>query len=341
MGFFDDISDDNLAQAAAKTTPSSGTMFTEAYDDGYDEEAVGSGFSESGEYDIPDDAFGEEIYVGDEEIDIMDDYEQILDEELPAEEAFQVEATATFEEVEEQAPAEVVKEAPAKVTVVEEPKPVTKEPEPVVEVAPTPTPKPKSAPAPAPTVVNRNTEKPKKKPAPAPVPTPGRLSQITATVVGGGAVVNGDVASSGPVSIEGIVRGSVSGSQVAVFKNGQVEGSLTSEGKVDVKGYVGRGVTGSEIAISDCKIVGPVSGSEITIFEGAVVIGDITGDNLVVSGAIKGDTDVKERVLLSPTAIVKGNITSAKIIIEDGAAIEGTVTQTYARVSPSAFFDNE
>jgi len=55
----------------------------------------------------------------------------------------------------------------------------------------------------------------------------------------------------------------------------------------------------------------------------ADVSADITGDSIVIGGRIKGKIIAKECLRLLPTAIVEGDIYSAKLNVEEGARLEG------------------
>ncbi|TRZ48500.1 helix-turn-helix domain-containing protein [bacterium] len=61
----------------------------------------------------------------------------------------------------------------------------------------------------------------------------------------------------------------------------------------------------------------------LTVGQAAVVIAEITGDNIVVGGRVKGRITAKERLTLLPTAMVEGDIYPAKLNIAEGAILEG------------------
>lgn len=61
----------------------------------------------------------------------------------------------------------------------------------------------------------------------------------------------------------------------------------------------------------------------LTIGQSAQVFADITGDNIVIGGRVKGRVTAKERLTLLPTAIVEGDIYPAKLNITEGAVLEG------------------
>ena len=61
----------------------------------------------------------------------------------------------------------------------------------------------------------------------------------------------------------------------------------------------------------------------LIIGSNAQVHADITGDNIVIGGRVKGRITAKERLTLLPTAIVEGDIFPAKLNVAEGAVFEG------------------
>ncbi len=61
----------------------------------------------------------------------------------------------------------------------------------------------------------------------------------------------------------------------------------------------------------------------LTISHTAVVWADITGDNIIIGGMVKGKITAKERLTLLPTGIVEGDIYPAKLNVAEGAIFEG------------------
>lgn len=61
----------------------------------------------------------------------------------------------------------------------------------------------------------------------------------------------------------------------------------------------------------------------LTIGSTAVVFADISGDDIVVGGRIKGKITSRRTLTLLPTAIVEGEIYPSKLIIAEGAILEG------------------
>ena len=66
-------------------------------------------------------------------------------------------------------------------------------------------------------------------------------------------------------------------------------------------------------------------GSKLVLGEKGIIEGNITAVDVEVNGKIKGDIIAKEVLVLHKTAVILGNIAVNRIIIEDGAQIEGNV----------------
>lgn len=61
----------------------------------------------------------------------------------------------------------------------------------------------------------------------------------------------------------------------------------------------------------------------LTIGSTAIISADITGDNIIVGGKVKGRVTAKERLTLLPSAVVEGTIYPARLNIAEGAILEG------------------
>jgi len=61
----------------------------------------------------------------------------------------------------------------------------------------------------------------------------------------------------------------------------------------------------------------------LTIGSTAAVNADISGDNIIIAGRVKGKIIAKDRLTLLPTAIVEGVIYPTRLNIAEGALLEG------------------
>ncbi len=76
------------------------------------------------------------------------------------------------------------------------------------------------------------------------------------------------------------------------------------------------------------KINGEFSGSletkgTLSIGSRATVDANISGDNIVIAGKVNGDVTAHKMLTLMPTAALRGNITTPKLNIVEGAIFQG------------------
>jgi cytoskeletal protein CcmA (bactofilin family) len=99
---------------------------------------------------------------------------------------------------------------------------------------------------------------------------------------------------------------------------------VASIGKsVVVKGEL----SGSEDLIIDGEIEGSISlrGQSLTVGPNGRLRANIEARNVILHGRVDGDVHATERVELRKTASLTGNISTARISIEDGAFFKGTI----------------
>lgn len=115
--------------------------------------------------------------------------------------------------------------------------------------------------------------------------TPRRRIRLQVVVVSGGVMSNGQ-------SI--VIKGDISGSEDLVIA-GRVEGSITLEGRV------------------------------LTLAQGSHVVGEISAGTVVVSGTTEGTIEAEQRLDIKNTAVVAGELSTAKLIVADGSQIKAKV----------------
>lgn len=137
------------------------------------------------------------------------------------------------------------------------------------------------------------------------------------------------------MSIEGNVT-----SDGSVNVNGKVKGDIKCNGKLVISGTVVGVSSAAEIYTNNAKICGDVvSEGSVKVGSSSVIIGNVIGTSAVVGGAIKGDLDIKGPVIVDGSAVIQGNIKSRSVQINNGAVIEGIISQCYADVDYDALFD--
>ncbi len=92
--------------------------------------------------------------------------------------------------------------------------------------------------------------------------------------------------------------------------NAQMQGSLVFKDSVNLK------INGDFNGSLDVR-------GTLTIGEKANIIANITGENIIVAGHIKGDVVAYKMLVFMPTAVVEGNIKTPKLNIVEGAVFHG------------------
>ena len=67
---------------------------------------------------------------------------------------------------------------------------------------------------------------------------------------------------------------------------------------------------------------------DVKVVAGGEVEGEIEARSVFVGGAVKGQIVASERAELASTAVVEGSVQAPKIIIAEGAQLEGSVAMT-------------
>lgn len=121
---------------------------------------------------------------------------------------------------------------------------------------------------------------------------------------------------------------------------GKIKGNVACRGKMVVCGTIVGSSRAAEVFTNNAKVNGDItSDGSIKIGNGSVIIGNIYGTSAVIAGAVQGDVDIHGPVVIDGTAVVQGNIRSRSVQINNGAAIEGMISQCYAEVDYAALFD--
>ena len=77
------------------------------------------------------------------------------------------------------------------------------------------------------------------------------------------------------------------------------------------------------------RMEGSISHTEsLTIGVGGVIVGNLRARVLVVKGTVDGDLEASESIVITPTAVVKGDLVSPRISIVEGAMFNGAVRMT-------------
>jgi cytoskeletal protein CcmA (bactofilin family) len=86
-------------------------------------------------------------------------------------------------------------------------------------------------------------------------------------------------------------------------------------------------ISGSENLVIEGKVRGHIhlASHEVTVGQSGEVNADISAKVIRVAGKIKGDLSGKEKVIISSTGNVHGNIVAPRMLLEDGAVFKGSI----------------
>ncbi len=108
------------------------------------------------------------------------------------------------------------------------------------------------------------------------------------------------------------------------------------------KTVVGSGsrVVGDLISDEDVMVEGQIEGKvrgerSVTIGPGGDLEGDVAAKSVVVGGKVRGQIIATERVELASTAVVHGSVQAPKIIIAEGAHLQGNVAMSAGGEAPA------
>ncbi len=86
-------------------------------------------------------------------------------------------------------------------------------------------------------------------------------------------------------------------------------------------------ISGSENLLIEGRVDGKVnlSGNDVTIGKSGHVTADVSAKTIRVAGEVNGDLQAKERVVISGTGNVRGNVVAPRVVLEDGAIFKGSI----------------
>jgi cytoskeletal protein CcmA (bactofilin family) len=91
-----------------------------------------------------------------------------------------------------------------------------------------------------------------------------------------------------------VIKGDISGSEDLTIA-GRVEGSITLNGRV------------------------------LTLAPGSHVVGEVSAGTVVVAGTIEGTIEASQRLDVKSTAVVDGQLSTARLLVADGSQLTATV----------------
>lgn len=105
------------------------------------------------------------------------------------------------------------------------------------------------------------------------------------------------------------VADEISNSSNVIGKGTVLEGNIETYGNIRIEG----------------KIIGNIkSKSKIALGNSSHVEGNITAQNADIEGEVRGKIDISELLILKATAVVHGDISTGKLVVEPGAVFNGS-----------------
>lgn len=108
---------------------------------------------------------------------------------------------------------------------------------------------------------------------------------------------------------------------------GTVRGDITANGNVIIKGSIKGKIICDNLLLENSKVEADIEAKGQVSIKGEVTVkGQISCSSVNVSGTVLGDIKATDKVGLTDTAIVKGNITAAYLGVALGAKVEGKIS---------------
>ncbi len=112
----------------------------------------------------------------------------------------------------------------------------------------------------------------------------------------------------------------------------------TAEQGIIAKGLILRGeITGTESLFIDGRVEGGISlpGSRVTVGRNGQVNANISAREIVIMGKVQGNVTASDSVNIRAEGGVTGDVTAARISIEDGAFFKGGIDIRKSTVKPT------
>jgi len=147
-------------------------------------------------------------------------------------------------------------------------------------------------------------------------------NNIETAVIPKGTVINGNISISGRLDMYGVVNG-----------------DIHSDNRVNIAGNVTGNIDAQDLFAKDSFIVGRIACEKgAAVRENSVILGDIMAEELVIDGAIQGNIDVRNGIVIGKKAIVDSDIKAKTIQVNNGASINGTCSLCYANINLTEIF---
>ncbi|MDZ4730399.1 MAG: polymer-forming cytoskeletal protein [Xanthomonadales bacterium] len=107
-------------------------------------------------------------------------------------------------------------------------------------------------------------------------------------------------------------------------------GLMQTAGKAAVIGAgikINGEISGNENLLIEGQVDGRINlaGNDVTIGKSGRVVADVSAKTIRVAGEVNGDLKAKERVVISGSGNVRGNVVAPRVVLEDGAIFKGSI----------------
>lgn len=134
------------------------------------------------------------------------------------------------------------------------------------------------------------------------------------SVIAQGTVVTGDCRTDGSLRIDGRVKGTVRAGHLTIGSGGRVDGNVETAG----------GAPGGAVVIEG-RVGGTVRARRIEVAPGGSIGSGLNAVEAFVRGRVTGPIEADERLVLGETAVVEGNVTAGRLVLQNGGRVHGTV----------------
>jgi cytoskeletal protein CcmA (bactofilin family) len=116
---------------------------------------------------------------------------------------------------------------------------------------------------------------------------------------------------------------------MAIFGNKESKPTEDLSGNINNIIAKGTAIVGDIEATGNMRIDGKIKGnirckSKVVMGKGSTIDGNIYAQNAEIEGDVVGILEIGEILILKPTAVVQGDIRTAKLIVENGARFNGS-----------------
>jgi len=102
----------------------------------------------------------------------------------------------------------------------------------------------------------------------------------------------------------------VSNAQISTF----IGVDTTIEGKL---------ITSSSVRIDGTVIGGVIAEGTVVLSQSGQIQGNVMAENIIVSGVVDGNMEIRDKVNIEPTGEVYGDITTRKILVDEESVFQG------------------